>query len=593
MKICFPLMSIFLTLFLNEIKAQTKPSNQQVSNGIKKMVHKSIGGEYLNFTNTTHNIQNIKTKTTGVPFQRVIASDLKRYDNTNLVYTSVDSNVYHWNKDNGENVNLIKDYNNTFHFSSGMLNHGIDFNNLENVFLQNIYHVNFDKYPVMDSVNYYYYNNFSHKADIVVDNNKNLVDSLFDSFKHYKFIYDANDNITKRIGYFGNGQIASLDTIIYSASNKKISHYQLDNDISPARTLINKYAYDANDEMIMASYEYYSNNAINYAAIDSFFNLSAAKDSIVSYVFENNVFKLDGIKINYKSNGYIDSTHHFKYDNGLLGIDLLYYTRNASNNITELAFLPFDADTFVLFKSYTNDEQIASSHIGVFNMGYIYYYFREEFEYNAEGNILKFLDYDEYNYATSAWEVGINDTKVDFYYELYAGDDTCALTMNYNRIAPNDSLCSDYALVFLNETLPINIQVTSVANPTPVNYTITTLPFILPNFCPGTYTITAEDNKSCTDTLLIAVQDLTSTNNIDISNQIKIYPNPAKDVVHIDGLTTGAQLTLIDMFGRTLQNVVVKSKNYSFNVAKLPSGIYTVQINVNGTIANRKIVINR
>src|SRR5690606_25923232 len=98
MKICFPLMSIFLTLFLNEIKAQTKPSNQQVSNGIKKMVHKSIGGEYLNFTNTTHNIQTIKTKTTGVPFQRVIASDLKRYDNTNLVYTSVDSNVYHWNK---------------------------------------------------------------------------------------------------------------------------------------------------------------------------------------------------------------------------------------------------------------------------------------------------------------------------------------------------------------------------------------------------------------------------------------------------------------------------------------------------------------
>src|SRR5690606_14524204 len=290
----------------------------------------------------------------------------------NLVYISVDSNVYYWNKDNGEQVNLIKDYNNIFNFSSGMLNHGIDFNNLENAFLQNNYHVNFAVYPIMDSVNYYYYNNFSHRAEIVVDNNNN-VDSLYDSFKHYKFIYDANNNIIKRIGYFPSGQIASLDSITYSASNKKLLHYQLNNDIIPARTMINKYAYDSNDEMIMASYEYYSNNIINDASIDSFFQISATKDSTVSYIFENNQYKLDGIKLNFKTNGFIDSTHHFKYDNVLLGKSLLYYTRNASNNITKLDFQPFDSDSLILYKSYTNDDQIASSHIGVRYMGNIFY----------------------------------------------------------------------------------------------------------------------------------------------------------------------------------------------------------------------------
>jgi len=72
---------------------------------------------------------------------------------------------------------------------------------------------------------------------------------------------------------------------------------------------------------------------------------------------------------------------------------------------------------------------------------------------------------------------------------------------------------------------------------------------------------------------------------LDIENttapRMSVYPNPATDVVQINGFNGAdrGMLTLMDLSGRTLMQTCFENGFATINVSQLPSGIYMLQLN--------------
>ncbi len=62
-----------------------------------------------------------------------------------------------------------------------------------------------------------------------------------------------------------------------------------------------------------------------------------------------------------------------------------------------------------------------------------------------------------------------------------------------------------------------------------------------------------------------------------IDNSVKIYPNPAKDVVNVEGSAELKSIQLYDVQGRLLQSVSVSGLQSTVNIASMPKGIYFIK----------------
>lgn len=68
-------------------------------------------------------------------------------------------------------------------------------------------------------------------------------------------------------------------------------------------------------------------------------------------------------------------------------------------------------------------------------------------------------------------------------------------------------------------------------------------------------------------------------------SNIKFYPNPVNDVLHLSGVTKGATISISDMAGRVLFKEHAKETTMDIAVSYLVHGIYTVRvINANGLV---------
>ena len=81
-------------------------------------------------------------------------------------------------------------------------------------------------------------------------------------------------------------------------------------------------------------------------------------------------------------------------------------------------------------------------------------------------------------------------------------------------------------------------------------------------------------------TEIMATSDLATT-------QVQIYPNPVKDVLHIQTTDKVQQIKLLSINGQQLQSW--KGQN-SINLSAYPKGIYLVQITTEKGTITRKIV---
>jgi uncharacterized delta-60 repeat protein len=73
---------------------------------------------------------------------------------------------------------------------------------------------------------------------------------------------------------------------------------------------------------------------------------------------------------------------------------------------------------------------------------------------------------------------------------------------------------------------------------------------------------------------------------------IKLYPNPAKDVLRIEGLNESINtiISIIDMQGKVITKTTTSTSTCSLNVKQLPSGTYFVQLESEHNITTLKFV---
>ena len=64
---------------------------------------------------------------------------------------------------------------------------------------------------------------------------------------------------------------------------------------------------------------------------------------------------------------------------------------------------------------------------------------------------------------------------------------------------------------------------------------------------------------------------------INVFKEVKVYPNPARDVVHIDNALPGARVDVINAVGQNLGSSILQSNNAQINVSSLPPGVYLLK----------------
>jgi len=112
------------------------------------------------------------------------------------------------------------------------------------------------------------------------------------------------------------------------------------------------------------------------------------------------------------------------------------------------------------------------------------------------------------------------------------------------------------------------------------------------DFTVGTHTVvlTVEDNDGLTgvDTVIITVNAVTNTINIQNNNLISIYPNPFNNYINIENNNVKIiELSIIDINGK----VILQSKNCNkLNTEKLRAGIYFCKIKTSNTIIVNKLI---
>jgi len=95
------------------------------------------------------------------------------------------------------------------------------------------------------------------------------------------------------------------------------------------------------------------------------------------------------------------------------------------------------------------------------------------------------------------------------------------------------------------------------------------------------------DNTYCKSFYLFptGVEGVTETD-----NNIKVYPNPANDAVHIEGITAGTGIQLFDVTGRQVLQSASTSTNASINIGSLSTGSYVLVLtDINGNRISKRI----
>lgn len=76
-------------------------------------------------------------------------------------------------------------------------------------------------------------------------------------------------------------------------------------------------------------------------------------------------------------------------------------------------------------------------------------------------------------------------------------------------------------------------------------------------------------------------------------NMWKVYPNPATNILHVEGLIQGETIEIIDNLGKVVAIKTVNNSTESILIAGLTPGMYQVKVlHLNQTINTKKIAIN-
>ncbi len=76
-----------------------------------------------------------------------------------------------------------------------------------------------------------------------------------------------------------------------------------------------------------------------------------------------------------------------------------------------------------------------------------------------------------------------------------------------------------------------------------------------------------------------------------VGGELSIYPNPASDILYVNGITNSAKVQVVNYVGQVVYTGNIESVSSKINIDKLSSGIYILKIiGKNGFVETRKIV---
>ena len=101
--------------------------------------------------------------------------------------------------------------------------------------------------------------------------------------------------------------------------------------------------------------------------------------------------------------------------------------------------------------------------------------------------------------------------------------------------------------------------------------------------------------SSLSDEFTLNVQDtstLSNTSFIASENNLKLYPNPAKDEITISSNNRIDSYQILDVTGKiVLSNLQEQRLNYSIDVNSLSKGIYLIKIKIGNSSVIKKLLI--
>ena len=74
---------------------------------------------------------------------------------------------------------------------------------------------------------------------------------------------------------------------------------------------------------------------------------------------------------------------------------------------------------------------------------------------------------------------------------------------------------------------------------------------------------------------------------------LNVYPNPAKDLITVDGLEGGEYITIIDLSGKVLSITKNSGTQVEVSVSNLPTGVYLVRVSKGNSLKTVRIIVNK
>lgn len=73
---------------------------------------------------------------------------------------------------------------------------------------------------------------------------------------------------------------------------------------------------------------------------------------------------------------------------------------------------------------------------------------------------------------------------------------------------------------------------------------------------------------------------------------IKLYPNPATNVLRVEGLSplANTKLSIMDASGKLVQQINIVNQNYTYDIQKLAPGSYYLKIETDNKVSTLKFV---
>lgn len=73
-------------------------------------------------------------------------------------------------------------------------------------------------------------------------------------------------------------------------------------------------------------------------------------------------------------------------------------------------------------------------------------------------------------------------------------------------------------------------------------------------------------------------------------NSVSIYPNPSSNQVYIDARERIEKVELVNLFGQKVLSVSVNAFNKQLDISRLPSGMYIINVTINGVIGSYELI---